>query len=189
MCRWCQKIKQKMRSSDKYEVVEEKAEVLPLAFQRLGTALHRMARTLMGNADDADDALQEAFCRLWPRRENIKSEEEAAKLLTTTVKHLSVDLLRQRQTRRAVTLDEERDAVPDLEDNLQECREEQYRRVKRLVEIKLTPLQREILHRREILGEAYEQIAADMKMQQSAIRTQLSRARKTIRECYKNNDL
>ena len=178
-----------MRSSEKYEVVEEKAEVLPLAFQRLGTALHRMARTLMGNADDADDALQEAFCRLWPRREKIKSEEEAAKLLTTTVKHLSIDLLRRRQTRMTVLLDEERDAVPDLEVNQYETREEQYSRVKRLVDTKLTALQRDILHRREILGEGYEQIAADMNMQQSAIRTQLSRARKTIRECYKNNDL
>ena len=178
-----------MRSSEKYEVVEEKAEVLPLAFQRLGTALHRMARTLMGNADDADDALQEAFCRLWPRREKIKSEEEAAKLLTTTVKHLSIDLLRQRQTRMTVLLDEERDTVPDLEVNQYETREEQYSRVKRLVDTKLTPLQRDILHRREILGEGYEQIARDLQMQQSAIRTQLSRARKTIRECYKNNDL
>lgn len=175
-----------MRLQEHHTIVDKTREPLPAAFERLGRSLRRMARTLMGDADDADDALQEAFCRLWPRRSRIGSEEEAARLLTATVRNLSIDVLRRRKLEAAVPLDEARDAVPDGEAEVAAQREEQYRRVSALVEEKLTPLQRDILHRREILGQDYEQIATELQMLQPAVRTQLSRARKTIRECYKN---
>lgn len=164
-------------------------ETLPAVFERLGKSLRRMAQTLVGNADDAEDALQEAFCRLWTRRKCIQTEDEAAKLLTTTVKHLSIDVLRRRKTIGTLSIDEERDTLEDDETDYQESREEQFNRVKALINSKLTPLQQEILHRREVLGEDYELISKDLQMQQTAIRAQLSRARKTIRECYKNQEL
>ncbi len=175
-----------MAQFEQTDTVQTSSQALPTAFERLGRKLRGMARGLLGNADDADDALQEAFCRLWPRRSSIRSEEEAARLLTVTVKNLSIDVLRRRQTSDWVPLDEERDAVPDEEATMLESREEQYRRISTLVEQKLTPLQRDILNRREILGQDYEEIARDLQMQQPALRTQLSRARKIIRECYKN---
>lgn len=175
-----------MRSPEHHTNVSKSREPLPAAFERLGRSLRRMARTLMGDADDAEDALQEAFCRLWPRRSRIETEDEAARLLTATVRNLSIDVLRRRKLEAAVPLDEARDAMPDGEAEAAEQREEQYRRVSALVEEKLTPLQRDILHRREILGQDYEQIATELQMLQPAVRTQLSRARKTIRECYKN---
>ena len=175
-----------MRLQEHHTSVDTPRDPLPSAFERLGRSLHRMARSVMGDADEADDALQEAFCRLWPRRSRIRTEEEAARLLTATVRNLSIDVLRRRQVESTVPLDEARDATPDGEAEMLERREEQYRRVCALVEQKLTPLQRDILHRREILGQGYEEIARDLQMLQPAVRTQLSRARKTIRECYKN---
>lgn len=178
-----------MHLQNHHRVDSQTDETLPAVFERLGKSLRRMAQTLMGNADDAEDALQEAFCRLWPRRKCIQTEDEAAKLLTTTVKHLSIDVLRRRQTTGTVPIDEERDAFEDDDTDYQENKEEQFIRVKKLIDSRLTPLQQEILHRREILEEDYELIAKDLQMKQAAIRTQLSRARKTIRECYKNQEL
>ena len=61
---------------------------------------------------------------------------------------------------------------------------EKYHLIEMIIEQKLTPLQQEILKRRDFEGEEYEQIAKSLNMQQSAVRVQLSRARKTIREIY-----
>ena len=64
-------------------------------------------------------------------------------------------------------------------------REELYRRVETLIDQKLSPTAREILKRKEFLGESFETIAQALNMQETAVRMQLSRARKTIRECYR----
>lgn len=157
-----------------------------LAFRRLGTRLKRMAERLSGSPDDADDALQEAFCRLWPKADSISSENEAAALLTTAVRNISIDITRHQ--RRFISEARTED-VPELADTGvedSEAREEMFRSVERIIVAHLSPLSSEILHRKEVKGESCEEIAAALSMQSAAVRMHLSRARKTIRECYKN---
>ena len=48
-------------------------EPLLSAFTRLRDNLLSMSRHILQNEDDASDAIQEAFCRLWPIRNKIKS--------------------------------------------------------------------------------------------------------------------
>lgn len=161
------------------------AEWLLPAFQRLRGRLQRMAASLLGDDDEAEDALQDAFCRLWPRRGGIRSEGEAAALFTTTVRNLSIDALRHRQSHPTVALQENLDA-PEAEDAERKAEtEERFREVERLVDSCLSPAQRQILRLKEYQGLDYETIARQMDMQPAAVRMALSRARKTIRECYK----
>lgn len=154
------------------------------AFLRLRGGLLRMAGRMLGSADDAEDALQDAFCRLWNRPAAQRSEQEAGALLTTTVKHLSIDRLRRKATDATVPFDEERDDAPDDEAEAAADREALFARVDRLVATRLTDVQREVLRLREYEGWEFEDIAARLHMQPAAVRMQLSRARKTIRNCY-----
>lgn len=153
-------------------------------FRRIGDRLHHMASALLGNDMEADDALQDAFCRLWPQSGDIGSERDAEALLTTTVRRLSIDALRRRETARTNLEDTARLADEEDDAEAAEEREERFRTVEALIERELTPSAREILHRREYDGEDLERIAADMGMQPAAVRMTLSRARKTIRNCY-----
>lgn len=132
--------------------------------------------------DEADDALQEAFCRLWPERERWADADEAARVLNVTARHIGIDELRRRQKLGETRLEEGYDPAEatDAEDEVAE----RYRRVKQIIDQRLTPLQREILERRETSEEAFEEIAATLNMQPAAVRMQLSRARKLIREVY-----
>lgn len=83
-----------------------------------------------------------------------------------------------------VELDEGRDdAVAESATDTLE-REERFKAVERIIEQRLTPLQRQILHMKEYEGKEYDEIAAKLGMQPPAVRMQLSRARKEIRECY-----
>ncbi len=157
---------------------------LVLAYRRLQQRLRQLSRSITHNDDEADDALQDAFERLWLKRSHIASEEEAAALMTTTVRNLSIDTLRRRTTNATETIDEQcayfLSAVNDDYDET----EERFRRVQQIVHSRLSPSQQQILRMRDYEGRDYEEIAQKLQLSPSAVRMQLSRARKTVREVY-----
>ena len=70
---------------------------------RLQPRLQRTAESIIGDADSAADAVQEAVITLWEQRATIKSQD-MEKLSLTIVKRRSIDLLRkQRPTIPAAT--------------------------------------------------------------------------------------
>ena len=83
-------------------------------------------------------------------------------------------------------LDAERDSTPTetIEERIE--RQELFQEVEELIDRQLSPIQRLILRKKEYEEESIEEIAKELDMQQAAVRMQLSRARKIIRECYRN---
>lgn len=61
---------------------------------------------------------------------------------------------------------------------------DEYRLVKELIEKALSPLQQKILEMKEIDGIEIEEISQKLNMQPTAVRMNLSRARKEIRNIY-----
>lgn len=157
-------------------------DFLTSAFVRLRTVLKGRAGHVLGSEAAADDALQEAFYKLWRRNYRLESQQDAEALLARAVQNASIDELRRRKRSPEDTGRE----IPDQagEDDPGE-RDRMLQSVKGLIESELTELQKKILRRRDILGQSYEAIAADCGMQEAAVRMQLSRARKTIREQYR----
>lgn len=88
-------------------------DLLTSVFTRLRPRLHSTARRLLESDDDADDAVQEAFCRLWQRRDRLSGESEAEGVSVTTVRNICIDSLRQRQSRPTDPLDESSDRPDD----------------------------------------------------------------------------
>ena len=155
-------------------------DFLTSAFVKMRTVLRGTASRLLGSEAAADDALQEAFYKLWNRHYALASESDAAALLSRTVRNEAVDTLRSRKRHPADSLEGR-----DLPEETPEDREDLLRSVKGLIASELTPLQQEIMRRRDCAGESYADIAEDLGMQETAVRMQLSRARKTIRETYR----
>ena len=161
-------------------------ETLTSTFTELRKGFLRLAMRFLPSQEDADDALQEAFFRLWKQADRISSREEAEALTVVTVKNLCIDILRRKSHLQTVELDENRDnAVGDPESEAQE-REERFRIIERIIKLHMTPLQRQILHMKEYENKDYEEIAEILGMQPPAVRMQMSRARKEIRACYLN---
>lgn len=159
-------------------------ETLTSTFTELRKNFLRLAMRFLPNKEDADDALQEAFFRLWRHADQIGSREEAEALTVVTVKNLCIDTLRKRNNIPTVELDENRgESVCDQADESIE-REERFRMLERIIELRLTPLQQQILRMKEYEGKKYDEIAEILGMQEPAVRMQLSRARKEIRDCY-----
>lgn len=154
------------------------ADLLTDTYMTLRKRFRIRAQRILGSEADAEDALQEAFYKLWTKRYPVRSTSEAEALLTTTVRNTSLDTVRRR--REKVPLDQ---ADPPAPEDGQE-RHELYVRVEQMVREHLNDTQRRILDRMEGENVTLEKIAREMGMQPAAVRMQLSRARKTIRELY-----
>jgi RNA polymerase sigma factor (sigma-70 family) len=162
-------------------VSEEK--LIPI-FTTLRERLLHSAERLLNSRESADDALQETFCRLWPRRDDINTEQEAMALSTVTLRNVSIDMLRKRRLRKTETL--EQNVKAEIHDNTDI--HERFEVIQKIINESLTPVQQTILHKKEYDGESMDDIAEEMNMTQAAVAMQLSRARKMIREQYKRQN-
>lgn len=137
-------------------------------------------------SDEAvDDALQDAFVRLWSRRDDFSSENAVEGVAVTTVKNICIDTLRRDTVRRHDDIDDNPSAasVTDDPDDRQEQRE-LYGEVSALIDRQLSERDRRILYLRDRDGWEMEDIALEMGISEANVRVILSRSRKTIRQIY-----
>ena len=137
---------------------------LTSTFSEMRAKILRFAARFFPSEEDAEDALQEAFCRLWCRHPDICSEAEAEVFAKTTVRSIGID------------------AYADCVDS--ESADEIFERVQRLIDSCLSPAQQSIIRLHDYEQRGYDEIANRLNMEPAAVRMQLSRARKKIRECY-----
>jgi len=159
-----------------------KGDFLTTAFNHLRSRL-RQADVV---DDDSDDALQDAFCRLWTRKETIKGEHEAEGILAVTARNIRIDRYRMQAVHPVVGLESVAEPSCMAEDGNDTM--EIYRRVKRLVEESLSPRDREILFKRERDGWDFDELADYFNLSEANVRMILSRARKTIRNLYRQQN-
>lgn len=60
-------------------------------------ALHRFARGLLGDPEDADDVIQDVFFRLWRNRRDLGEQGSIRSYLFTGIRNRALDLLRRRR--------------------------------------------------------------------------------------------
>lgn len=158
-------------------------DILTSTFQRLRLRLRGIAAGIAGDTD-ADDALHDAFCGLWARHRDVESSVEAMKLSYTAVRNSAIDLRRRAVSHPVVYLDEDGYAAESSE-YVDRERTLTYQAVLELSRRVLSNRQFEIFTLHDIEGIGYEEIAMRLSMSQESVRMALSRARKTIRELYR----
>lgn len=65
-------------------------------FTRIRQRLHTTARSIAGE-DNADDVLQDAFCKLWTLKNMPPDQQQTERIAATIVKNVSIDYLRSTQ--------------------------------------------------------------------------------------------
>lgn len=155
-------------------------EQLTSLFTRMQMRLHRIGASMLGRDADVEDALQDAFCKVWTRSEGFAEEAHAEAYTVTAMRSACIDSLRRRRDSADIA------QCGDIEDtNSSEAdTDELYRDVMTIVNSRLPELQRNILNMRDVQGLSFAEIADTLGMEQSAVRVALSRARKAVREIY-----
>ena len=149
------------------------------AFVRLRQKLRWISGRILPDSAASDDILQDCFVRLWQHRYPLKSEQEAEALLARTVRNASLN-----EQRRKRTIPIETDLIDDSPDY--SIKEKAFEELQKKIEQQLTDTQRYILEEKEYGGRTLEDIAKELKMEPTAVRMQLSRARKKLRNALKD---
>ena len=166
-----------------------------LAAQALNCEPCRIAKTLSFMLEDgailvvaAGDAKVDntKYKAEFGKKAKMLTPDEAAALMTTTVRNLSIDQTRRHKTHpRDELLPNLRDTTPfDPQAEADEA-EQTFAEVMQIVSQQLSEQQQAILRLRDYEGRDYEEIAELLQMTPSAVRVNLSRARKTVREVYR----
>lgn len=158
-------------------------EIIIDLFTRLRQRWKALASRILHDEEEAEDALHDAFCKLWAQRADIHTTAQGEALTATTLRHLSIDRWRRQHAHPTLSLDQA-DSPLFTEEDEEEERRRHYEQLQRWVDERLTPLQRHILYAHEYDGDTLAEIATALSMQPAAVRMQLSRARKTIRSLY-----
>lgn len=153
---------------------------LTSSFLALRDKLHRSALGFLKKDEDARDALQDTFFNLW-RDGGAETETEARNKLFAVLRNICIDRLRKPKT---CPLDET--DTDSLE--VKAFSFEDMDKYESLLTSGLTDIQRHIYSLVTHDGMEYDAIAETLGMSVEAVRMNMSRARKKIRDNYKQLD-
>ena len=153
------------------------------AFTTLREQMLTLAERITGNRDDAADAVQDAFVKLWQRRGRYDTASHAQGAGMMTVRTTSIDMARRNSHHADVPVEQ---AAFITEETTDEERTLAYQQVRRIIDNELTSRQRTIIDLREVEGLEFEDIAARLGIQPANVRVELSRARKRVRDLYRS---
>ncbi len=156
------------------------------AFTALREQMLSLAERITGNRDDAADAVQDAFVKLWQQRGRYESSSHARGAGMMTVRTTSIDMARKNSHNSDVSLDQVAEPIEDVNDN---DRSLAYQQVRHIIDNDLSDNQRLIIDLREMQGLEFEDIARRMNMTAANVRVELSRARRRVREIYQSRNM
>jgi RNA polymerase sigma-70 factor (ECF subfamily) len=151
------------------------------AFTALREQMLSLAERITGNRDDAADAVQDAFVKLWQQRGRFESAHHAQGAGMMTVRTTSIDMARRNSHRSVVPVEQAVETVDEVTDNESSLA---YQQVRKIIDNDLSRNQQMIIDMREMQGMEFEDIASRMNMTAANVRVELSRARKRVREIY-----
>ena len=153
------------------------------AFTTLREQMLSLAERITGNRDDAADAVQDAFVKLWQQRGRYDCTSHAQGAGMMTVRTTSIDMARRNKRQADVPVEQAADTIDEVSDNERSLA---YQQVRRIIDNDLSQKQRQIIDLREMQGLEFEDIANRLDMTAANVRVELSRARKRVREIYRS---
>ena len=161
------------------EANDFKRKFLPYHRKLYRTALH-----LMGNAQDAEDMVQEAYLKLWKRRDELPTNiSNLEAYCVTLVKHVCHDALRLTHLEEDGRPPEELPISGSTNLTNEIEMKDEVHQVMTLIG-QLPKQQQQIMRMRDVEDRTYEEIEQATGLTSVNIRVLLSRARKKIREQF-----
>ena len=155
-------------------------------FLPLNRRLYRVAWSLTHNVQDAEDLVQETYCRLWRKRNNLSSIGNDEAYCVRLLKNFYYDGRRMATSHDVDIGPPDNLPLPATDDVQRDIERDERAQVLHRIIDTLPDRQRDIITRRDLLDEPFADIAADLQMPEGSVRTLLSRARLKLKEQFLN---
>ncbi len=155
-------------------------------FLPLNRRLYRVAWSLTHNVQDAEDLVQETYCRLWRKRNNLSSIGNDEAYCVRLLRNFYYDGRRMASSHDVDIGPPDNLPLPATDDVQRDIERDERAQVLHRIIDTLPDRQRDIITRRDLLDEPFADIAADLQMPEGSVRTLLSRARLKLKEQFLN---
>ncbi|MCH8252037.1 MAG: RNA polymerase sigma factor [Planctomycetes bacterium] len=148
-------------------------------YRRKGFAF---ALRMLGNADDAADAVQDGLGALWAKRAELRQDHDPTAWFFRVLRNRCIDQLRRRRVRKHDGVDPASLVDTSASDPVAAAQMGEFRERLRDELEKLEPAHREILLLRDYNDLSYAQIAEILSIAQGTVMSRLHRARMLLRK-------
>ena len=142
--------------------------------------MYRMAFSMVENADDAKDAVNQVFTQMWKGKPKVSDDSVRGYLLAAT-RNQCLHILRQRQLRREMEEQLQRDEA----ERQDEEREELMRELQRIIDDNLTEQDKRVLQLHYDEEMTYAETATVLGISTAAVNKHITRSLAKIRETLK----
>lgn len=143
--------------------------------------MYRMAFSMVENADDAKDAVNQVFTQMWKGKPKVSDSQLRGYLLAAT-RNQCLHILRQRQLRRQMEEALQRDEVACRDEE----REELLHKVQQIIDDNLTEQDKRVLQLHYDEEMTYAETATVLGISTAAVNKHITRSLAKIRETFKN---
>lgn len=143
--------------------------------------MYRMAFSMVENADDAKDAVNQVFTQMWKGKPKVSDSQLRGYLLAAT-RNQCLHILRQRQLRRQMEEALQRDEVACRDEE----REELLHELQQIIDDNLTEQDKRVLQLHYDEEMTYAETATVLGISTVAVNKHITRSLAKIRETFKN---
>lgn len=144
----------------------------------LSDKLFRLAKSMLRNADEAQDAVQELSMKLWEKRNKLDEVENVPAFTMRSMRNLCLDIIRQQKDETELPAEFE---YIEPNPHQQTEQKDMVDKIREMID-NLPELQRTIIRMRDVEGMEIAEIAFITSLTENAVSVNLSRARQKIRE-------
>ena len=143
--------------------------------------MYRTAYSFLGNPQDAEDAVQEAFIRLWQKRDSLPVDEDLAAYCQQLVRNLCIDDLRRGRLAEADVTAEDVRVADGLSASAKVENEEAVAQVEQAIQT-LPENQQRVVELRVMHDQSLSEIEQETGFSAVNVRVLLSRGRKKLQQ-------
>ena len=147
--------------------------------------LYRVAYHLTGNAQDAEDLLQDLYLKLWQKRDELPDEAMKEAYLVTMIRHLFVDQHRLKRLDTSAELKEEASPPDERSLDHQIDAKDEAQQMEGLSN-ELPERDAKIIRMHVVDDRSYEEIEQDTGLSQGNIRIIVMRTKKKLKQQFNN---
>ena len=162
---------------------------LDAAFRAYGVSIYRVCLGILGGAEDAEDATQEVFVRVFEQARKFSGKSRFSTWLYRLATNHCLNTMKVRKRRSLASLSEvQEDTHPSYPgcSPLQAATGAEQREIAHDLLGRLPPLHRSVLVLREFLGLTYTEAAEVLDLPIGTVMSRLSRARENLAEVIRD---
>jgi RNA polymerase sigma-70 factor (ECF subfamily) len=169
-------------------IAKRDSQALALLYERYARLVYSLARRILGNAELAEDIVQETFWRVWRRSETYRTGRgSVVGWISGIARNLSIDELRRQRARPSEVYDTEaspvlRDMVDGSTDVVAAALEDERRRLIEAALSQMTAEQRQAIELAYFGGLSQSEIAERLHSPIGTIKTRIRSGLRKLRE-------